>query len=76
MDTDGVTNSHPEIAAFQHAVIARSERTFFCLDSSKLGRATPHRVTAWTAAVGLITDTTSSQLLAAGIKTRTAHLSA
>jgi DeoR/GlpR family transcriptional regulator of sugar metabolism len=73
MDTDGVTNSHPEIAAFQHAVIARSERTFFCLDSSKLGRATPHRVTPWRDSVSLITDATPAQLVAANIKPRVAR---
>ncbi|MEJ1974315.1 MAG: hypothetical protein WDM96_18215 [Lacunisphaera sp.] len=62
MDADGISNSHPEIAAFQQAVIGRSERTFFCLDSSKLGRATPHRVTAWRPNVALITDATAAQL--------------
>jgi DeoR/GlpR family transcriptional regulator of sugar metabolism len=41
MDADGITNSHPEIAEFQQAVIARSARAWFCLDSSKLARATP-----------------------------------
>jgi len=73
MDAGGVSNSHPEIAAFQHAVIARSERTFFCLDSSKLGRATPHRVTAWRDTVALITDATPAQLIAAGVKPRSAR---
>ena len=70
MDAGGVTNSHPEIAEFQQAVIARSARTFFCLDSSKLGRATPHRVTGWRDGVSLITDATPAQLLATGIKPR------
>jgi DeoR/GlpR family transcriptional regulator of sugar metabolism len=73
MDADGVTNSHPEIAEFQQAVIARSERTFFCLDSSKLGRATPHRVTPWRDTVALITDATAAQLAGAGIKPRNAR---
>ncbi len=72
MDATGITNSHPEIAAFQQAVIERCDRAFFCLDSSKLGRATPHRVTAWRDAVALITDATPAQLAAAGIKPRTA----
>jgi DeoR/GlpR family transcriptional regulator of sugar metabolism len=73
MDAEGITNSHPEIAEFQQAVIARSERTFFCLDSSKLNRATPHRVTAWRNAVSLITDATPAQLLAAGLKPQKAR---
>jgi len=73
LDADGITNSHPEIAAFQQAVIARSARVWFCLDSSKLSRATPHRVTGWTDKVGLITDATPAQLVAANIKPRTAR---
>lgn len=70
MDAAGVTNSHPEIAAFQRAVISRSEKSFFCLDATKLARATPHRVTAWNHKVSLITDAKPSQLGAAGITFR------
>jgi len=70
MDAGGVTNSHPEIAEFQQAVIARTTNTWFCLDASKLARATPHRVTAWRPNVALITDATPAQLLAAGVKPR------
>ena len=70
MDATGITNSHPEIAEFQQAVIARSERAYFCLDSSKLARATPHRVTSWRPNIALITDATPAQLAAAGIKSR------
>ncbi len=74
MDADGVSNSHPEIAAFQQAVIARTARAYFCLDASKLARATPHRVTPWTGSVTLITDATPAQLLGAGLKPRTVRL--
>jgi DeoR/GlpR family transcriptional regulator of sugar metabolism len=73
MDAGGITNSHPEIAEFQQAVIGHSVRAWFCLDASKLARATPHRVTAWTDNVTLITDATPAQLLAANIKPRTAR---
>lgn len=66
-DAEGVTNSHAELGAFQRAVLARSSTSFFCLDASKLGRATPHRVTAWREGVRLITDATPAQLAAAGI---------
>src|SRR6478609_8624461 len=70
MDAAGVTNSHHEIAAFQQAVIARSANTWFCLDATKLARATPHRVTAWRDGVALITDASPTQLAAAGIAPR------
>jgi len=68
MDAIGVTNSHPEIASFQQAVIGRTTRAYFCLDSSKLNRATPHRVTTWSDNVLLITDATATQLHAAGLR--------
>jgi DeoR/GlpR family transcriptional regulator of sugar metabolism len=73
MDAGGITNSHPEIAEFQQAVIARSASTYFCLDATKLGRTTPHRVTAWRPNVALLTDASPAQLAAADIKPRTAR---
>jgi DeoR/GlpR family transcriptional regulator of sugar metabolism len=68
MDAEGVTNSHDAIAAFQRAVLLRSSQSFFCLDVSKLGRATPHRVARWEKLGSLITDATTAQLAAAGIE--------
>jgi len=62
-----VTNSHAKVAAFQQAVLLCSRRTFFCMDASKLGRATPHRVTDWTKNVALITDGLALRLAAAGV---------
>jgi DeoR/GlpR family transcriptional regulator of sugar metabolism len=67
MDAAGVTNSHANLAAFQQAVLLCSRKTFFCMDATKLGRATPHRVTGWTKNVALITDAPRSSLAAAGI---------
>jgi DeoR/GlpR family transcriptional regulator of sugar metabolism len=67
MDVEGVTNSHANLAAFQQAVLLRSSQTFFCMDGTKLGRATPYRVTAWTQGVALISDAPRSALAAAGI---------
>jgi DeoR/GlpR family transcriptional regulator of sugar metabolism len=55
-DAGGVTNSHAQLAAFQQAIVRRTAATFFCLDGSKLGRATPHRVVSWIKSVALITD--------------------
>jgi len=59
---EGIFNSQAELAAFQRAVIARTERAFFCVDATKLGRSTPHRVVSWTDRVGLITDASASAL--------------
>lgn len=67
LDAAGITNSHAEIAAFQQAVIRRAAQAFFCLDASKVGRATPHRVAGWDQPGVLITDATAVQLAAAGI---------
>jgi DeoR/GlpR family transcriptional regulator of sugar metabolism len=67
-DAQGISNSHAELAAFQLGVLARSSSTYFCLDSTKLGQATPHRVTGWEANVRLITDATPKRLAGAGIK--------
>jgi DeoR/GlpR family transcriptional regulator of sugar metabolism len=67
MDPDGISNSHADIAAFQQAVLRHAASSFFCLDHSKLGRATPHRVAAWDELGTLVTDATPAQLAAAGI---------
>lgn len=71
---DGITNSHPEIADFQKAVLRRTAAPFFCLDASKLGRATPHRVAGWDKLGTLITDASPAQLAAAGITLPAARL--
>lgn len=67
MDATGITNSHANIAAFQQAVLRHAAKTFFCLDATKLGRATPHRVTGWTQPVTLITDAPAADLAKASI---------
>jgi DeoR/GlpR family transcriptional regulator of sugar metabolism len=67
MDADGVTNSHANLAAFQQAVLARANRTFFCIDETKLGRSTPHRVTGWVKNVSLVTDARPATLAASGV---------
>lgn len=67
-DAKGVTNSHAEIAAFQRAVVRRARRSFFCVDATKLGRTTPHRVTGWTRSTALITDARAAALGAAHVE--------
>ncbi|HYC72300.1 MAG TPA: DeoR/GlpR family DNA-binding transcription regulator [Opitutaceae bacterium] len=63
----GVFNSHPEIAAFQQAVLRHTRRPCFCLDASKLGRSAPTRVADWAQAGTLVTDAPAARLAAAGV---------
>lgn len=73
MDAEGISNSHANLTAFQQAVLRRSTRAIFCLDATKLGRATPHRVTPWTDAITLATDATPAALKQAAIPLSTAR---
>lgn len=63
----GISNSHPDIVAFQNAVVRRAAEIFFCLDSTKLGRSTPHRVVPWSNSLKLITDASDTALKTAGV---------
>lgn len=67
MDAHGISNSHANIAAFQQAVLRHTAKTYFCLDATKLGRATPHRVVSWQQPFTLITDATAPALAEASI---------
>jgi DeoR/GlpR family transcriptional regulator of sugar metabolism len=67
MDPVGITNSHAEIAAFQQAVLKHTAAAYFCLDATKLGRVTPHRVAGWERLGALVTDATAARLAAAGL---------
>lgn len=67
MDRHGISNSHPKIAAFQQAVLRHAAKACFCLDATKVGRATPHPVAGWTDNVILVTDAKPSLLAQAGI---------
>ncbi|ACB74573.1 DeoR/GlpR family DNA-binding transcription regulator [Opitutus terrae] len=73
MDAQGVTNSHANIAAFQQAVLRRAAKAYFCLDATKLGRATPHRVVGWDRSIHLITDATPAALARASIALPLTH---
>lgn len=67
MDASGFTNTHESIAAFQQAVLGRSTSFYFCLDSSKLGKATPHWVEGWKQLTALITDASLKRLASHGV---------
>jgi len=67
MDAAGISNSHESVSAFQKSVLRHAKRVYFCLDASKLGRATPHRVADWSQLTALISDTPPKRLAAQGI---------
>jgi DeoR/GlpR family transcriptional regulator of sugar metabolism len=70
MNREGIFNSHSELVHLQRAVVARAGEVFFCIDATKLGRATPHHVASWETIGHLITDAPPGQLAAAGITLR------
>ncbi len=74
MDATGITNSHADIAAFQQAVLRHTAAAYFCLDATKLGRATPHRVAGWDRLGTLVTDATPARLAAAGVALKPSRL--
>jgi DeoR/GlpR family transcriptional regulator of sugar metabolism len=74
MDAAGLSNSHASIAAFQKAVLRHAKRKFFCLDASKLGRSTPHRVAPWQRLTTLVTDAAPKRLAEQGISLPAANL--
>jgi DeoR/GlpR family transcriptional regulator of sugar metabolism len=53
--------------ALQQNVLRHADRVFYCIDQTKLGRATPHRVTGWAKGLTLVTDARPAALEAAGI---------
>jgi len=67
MDARGLWNSQEDVAAFQREVIRRSGRSFFCLDSSKLGCRAPIFLLPWKRCGALLTDAPWERLAAASI---------
>ncbi|MFA5263101.1 MAG: DeoR/GlpR family DNA-binding transcription regulator [Opitutaceae bacterium] len=67
MDSRGIWNSHDEVVRLERAVLARAAISYFCLDASKLGHATPHFAVAWADAGNLISDATPAALRSASI---------
>jgi DeoR/GlpR family transcriptional regulator of sugar metabolism len=74
MNASGIFNSHGEVVRLQRAALGRAREAFFCLDASKLGRDTPHRVAAWAEVSRLVTDAAPSELRAGGIDLGADHL--
>ena len=68
MTSEGVWNSQADVVRFQRAVLARGRSGFYCLDSSKIGVAAPHFLSAWKEVPHLVTDATTRQLADEGIR--------
>ena len=68
MDDAGISNSHESIAELQRAILRQTEGIYFCLDASKLGRSTPHRVAPWRQLTALISDAPPKDLAKIGIE--------
>lgn len=67
MTEAGLWNSQEEIVEQQKAVLRRSQRNVFCLDSSKLEQAAPHFLVPWSEVDLLLTDASPARLDKAGI---------
>jgi DeoR/GlpR family transcriptional regulator of sugar metabolism len=72
MTSEGLWNSDEAIVQQQHAVLARSRRSVFCIDASKLNRRAPHFLLPWDQVEVLLTDAAETRLRRAGITPRTA----
>lgn len=67
MNAEGIWNSHPDVIRLQRTALSRTRKTLFCLDATKLDRATPHRVADWSEMGHLVTDASAAQLHASGV---------
>lgn len=70
----GISNSIPDVAAFQRCVLGRTRSAYFCLDATKLGGATSHRVAGWGDFSALISDASAKHMAAAGVQGRATQL--
>ena len=70
MDAVGIWNSQAIVVDQQKAVLRRSDRSIFCIDSSKLKRTAPHFLMPWSEVDHLLTDATPQRIEAAGIGLR------
>lgn len=70
----GISNSIPDVVAFQRCVLKRTRHAYFCLDATKLGGATTHPVAGWGAFSALISDASARHMSAAGLQGRVAQV--
>lgn len=69
IDKNGIYNSQSDLVQFQRDIIAHSQKTFLCLDSTKLNHRTPHLLCSWQNAPAIITDAPPRQVAALAPKT-------
>lgn len=74
LDAEGLWNSHPEVVRLQRAALSHAAVVYFCLDASKVGHVTPHRIVTWSDRPHLISDASPARLRAAGISLPKSHL--
>jgi DeoR/GlpR family transcriptional regulator of sugar metabolism len=72
MNTEGLWNSDQAIVEQQRAVLARTTRSVFCIDASKLNRTAPCFLLPWQKVDVFLTDATDERLRRAGIPARPA----
>jgi len=70
VSAEGAWNSSPGVVEFQRAVLRRSAVARLCLDTLKIGHATPHLLADWTEPWRLLTSARESRLSAAGISSK------
>ncbi len=68
MDAHGIYNSHEDIVALQRSVIECARNVYLCLDASKLGHVTAHRLAQWSEIAHLVTNAPRAKLAAARIR--------
>ncbi len=67
MDAQGLWNTQQEVIELQHDIQAKADRSWFCLDATKLGHATDHLLRPWSGVSTLITDASRNDLAAAHV---------
>ena len=68
MDVAGIWNTQATVVEQQKAVLRRSRRAIFCIDSSKLNQQTPNFLMSWSGVDLLLTDLSKKKLDEAGVK--------
>jgi DeoR/GlpR family transcriptional regulator of sugar metabolism len=68
LDAEGLWNTQRDVVLFQRAVLACTDRTYLCLDRSKLGHRTDHFLAPLKDVHRLITDASSRDLQNAGVR--------
>jgi DeoR/GlpR family transcriptional regulator of sugar metabolism len=67
MTSEGLWNSQPAIIEQQQAVVARSNRSLFCLNADKINREASHFLLPWSQIDSLLTEASYESLLRSGI---------